>query len=139
MQGKEVEELTVKDLKLNDLALIGSGLDRRILIFWATWCGPCKTLLDHLAKKAAEGELPASKIFLVSSSEDREVIKKTVEERSYPFTIAMDMDGSAFRQFNVDATPTTFFIDEENRIEWSSVGFNPLAASRASEFLVRSR
>lgn len=82
-----------------------------ILHFWATWCPYCKKLhpaFDRLNQKYKERGL---QIWAVSFNESKGAKPQEVlDKRGHSFKTLVDGDRVAIGQFEVSATPTTFFF-----------------------------
>lgn len=79
-----------------------------IVIFWATWCGPCKIEMNRLKDSVNSGKIPADKVFAINSFEEKTVIEKFLKDYQYPFVF---LDASTIADFvQVSKTPTTLFI-----------------------------
>jgi cytochrome c biogenesis protein CcmG/thiol:disulfide interchange protein DsbE len=108
---------------------------RSILVFWATWCGPCKIELARLKDAVEQGEIPKEKVIAVSIGESLETVQATAKERGYPFVIAADESGRAGELYHVRVTPTVIHVDEKQSISWVAQGVHPLSRHRAIEHL----
>jgi thiol-disulfide isomerase/thioredoxin len=80
-----------------------------LLVFWATWCGPCVYEIPFL-KKIHE-KYP--EINLVSLSEDKDLDKLNafIKTNKMDWT-QLRIDRNVKHDFNVDAIPVSILIDE---------------------------
>ena len=101
------------------LPVIGAGLPV-VLVFWATWCKPCKASLPALVKWAT-----ARKALVIAvTDEPRATVDKFLPKfGAFPFPIALDPRGVAKGLFSVDATPTFVVFDAGGRLADTGVGF----------------
>ncbi|MCB0342789.1 MAG: TlpA family protein disulfide reductase [Bdellovibrionales bacterium] len=107
----------------------------QILIFWATWCGPCKIELSRYNDAIAEGTLPAHQILAVSVGEPLDTIKQYLESHPYKFSVFADPEAASARLYPVSATPTVVHVTSDKKIDWIGTGVSPLGLWRARRFL----
>ncbi len=106
-----------------------------VVVFWATWCGPCEVELNRLKRMVANQEISADSILTISSFEEKELVLQTLRSRSYPFQNALDPQGKVAALFRVTGTPTIVFIDEHRKIQWITTGLSPASEFRVRKFL----
>lgn len=106
-----------------------------VIIFWATWCGPCEVELKRINTLIAEKKIQPHDVLAISSGEDLQLVRDTVKRKNYLFNVAVDPDGSVSKKFNVTATPTVVFIDKNYVINWMTSGISPTLDYRISSFL----
>lgn len=94
------------------------------LNFWATWCGPCQMEMpDIQALYEAYGNNTGDVIILgvanpktdaspMNTDVSQEEVEAFLEENGYTYPTVMDLDGSIFRTYGIQAFPTTFMIDK---------------------------
>ena len=109
--------------------------NKRVYIFWATWCKPCHLQLGWFKKAVNKGKLNKQDIIAVNLSEPIETVKKFQEEHQYPFSVVIAPEKSAWKEFNVVATPTIAYIEKGGTIKDFSSGLAPLAVYRSPKFL----
>ncbi len=103
-----------------------------IVDVWGTWCPPCRMEIPHfveLHKKYREAGLEIIGVNYeqgIPPEKVSETVKKFVEENgvSYPCVIG---DLATQRKIpNLEAFPTTLFLDHTGKVRLKLVGYNPL-------------
>lgn len=120
--GKEAPDFSVTDINGQKHSL-SSYLGKNVLVvFWATWCPPCRKEIPNLIelrKKISEDELA----IIAISNEQPELVKNFVAEKGINYTVATVGSSVLPSPFaDVSSIPTTFFIDHEGRIKLAAVG-----------------
>lgn len=108
---------------------------KMIVVFWATWCGPCKVELGRLNKMMALGEIKNDQLLAISIQESAETVLQFLKENPFQFLIGLDESGKLAANYNVSGTPTILFIDEQTKVAWATSGVSPRLESRVKEFL----
>ena len=136
IQGKTAS-LSGPMTNLNDSQIINSLPENKalVLIFWASWCGPCKIELNRHAQAVQNGELPADQIIALNLGEDINTLQQFIKEHPYPFKILIDSQQVLAQKFDVQVTPTLIHIDQNNKIVWASAGISPTSIWRAKRLL----
>ncbi len=115
------------------------GDTKQVLIFWATWCGPCTVELARVQRLIDKQEVPADQIIAVSLDADLSVLKQTAQERGYSFKIVHDSTRAAGRLFGIEGTPTVYFMQADRTVNWTTFGVSPSLEYRISQFLSREQ
>lgn len=134
MEGQVAPESHVLDL-LGHERLIPKNGRKQIVLFWATWCGPCAAELALYNRAVKEKKLPAQQVLAVSLGESVEVVQSAVRERGYEFSVYVDPVGRMSQSYQVPATPTSVFVEKTGKIATFSVGLSPFTFLKAEEFL----
>lgn len=103
-----------------------------VIIFWASWCGPCKIEMHRFKSSVEEGKINASSIFAVNAFESAIVVKDFLSKNSYPFIFLEAPKLSTILKIQV--TPTVVFI-ENNKVISSSSGMSLSGIWKAESFL----
>lgn len=133
-QGKPAPSFTVLDADRSQKIFPTKG-EKQILIFWATWCGPCEIELSRFNAAVKEGEISKDKIVAISLGEEPDLVFTESLKRNYQFRVAADPHGDAGNVMEVSGTPTVFHIDSEGKVAYASSGISPLTIQRAKSFL----
>lgn len=107
---------------------------KQVLVFWATWCGPCKVELARINRLIKNKEIAADAVLAISVAENPALVAAFAKEHDYQFSVALDPDGKAARLYQVSGTPTIFLIDELGNIEWATMGLSPSLEVRIRTF-----
>ena len=108
--------------------------DRRLIVFWASWCGPCTIEMARIRDLVMEGHIRADKVLAIALFEDQDTVRRVAHERAYPFVQVADPDGRLAAIFKVDSTPTIFLQDEKGELDWVGTGLSPLLGWRVKHF-----
>lgn len=135
--GRHFDNKTVSLLTENGLLKKISLFDdqnKKVLIFWATWCGPCKMELFRIQKLIEKNEINPNQILAISVGEDLDTVLKESKIRNYHFPIAIDQTSELANDFNIEATPTIIFTENTKIIDITS-GLSLLLEKNIKDFL----
>ena len=125
-------DITGKQHKLSDYR--GKNV---MLVFWATWCGPCimeMPSLIELRKTTDEDKLAMLAISYITTMPPNttERVKGMVEQRKLNYTvISVDVSEVSAPYNQVRGIPCSIFIDPEGKIKLATVGVLPLDEIKA--------
>ncbi len=112
-----------------------TGADKHVFIveFWATWCGPCRKSIPHLAK-LHEKHKKDGLIIIGVSNEEPEVIGDFIDKKKadMPYYVGADndMETSNVWADEVRGIPHAFVVDRGNNVVWAG---NPLDEASLDE------
>lgn len=98
------------------------------LNFWATWCPPCREEMPHIEEIYKEYGYNKNDVVILGAAspataenpspqdESEEKIKAFLTKNNYTFPVVFDIKGEIFRNYYINAFPTTFMIDREGNI-----------------------
>jgi peroxiredoxin len=99
-----------------------------IINFWASWCRPCRQEMPALQQVyevyQAQGLVVVG--VNVTSQDSRPAAQAFVEEMGLNFPILFDEAGQAASLYQMQAFPTTFFVDDQGLIREVVLG-GPMA------------
>jgi len=115
----ELTTLVGQSIHLADLE--GSPV---IINFWASWCPPCQSEMPEFEKFYQEYQEKGLTVLAVNSTSQDELqaIYTFVANENLTFPILLDNDGSVFNLYQIQALPTTFFIDKNGMIKQIVIG-----------------
>jgi cytochrome c biogenesis protein CcmG/thiol:disulfide interchange protein DsbE len=104
--------------------LNSANLQKPVLInFWASWCGPCHTEAPDL-KKLHEKYGDRVDFYALNATEVDSVegAREFVETYGFAFPVPMDLEGEVADLYEIQAFPTTYFIDAQGAIRDITLG-----------------
>lgn len=133
MEGEQATASTVVDLDGSPVHVPMIENHPYILIFWATWCGPCQVEMNRFKKAIDEKEIDGNFVYAINFGENPDLVRLHVQEHKFPFHVFLDSSGELVRRYKVQATPTLIYVGSDNKIVWATSGMSPLAISRAKD------
>jgi thiol-disulfide isomerase/thioredoxin len=106
--------------------------ERILILFWASWCGPCKIEMDRFHQSVSDKKIDGGRIIAINPFEDTQVVRKFLKEKFYPFTFVEAP--MLTQELDVSVTPTTLLIENGKIISRSS-GISVIGIWRAENFL----
>jgi len=113
------------------------------LNFWATWCGPCRMEMPYIQQVYEDYGSNSGDVIILGVANPKteehpnnsDVVQNEIEgflsENGYTYPVVMDLDGSVFATYGIQAFPTTFMIDKNGNV----YGYAP---GSLSEDIIRS-
>jgi len=135
LNGKTAPAFTLQDLDGNKVSLASFKGHPLVVDFWATWCAPCKVEIPWFEKLHDQYASQGLQILGVSSDDldPDDPAKLLTEKRDIAdFAKKMGMNypillngASIENAYQLEAYPTTFYIDRNGKVVASTVGLVP--------------
>ena len=115
--GAIAPNFMMTDISGKPIELYKITKEKVLLVFYASWCPHCKTILPQLNElKKAKGDF---EVVAVSLDTDKGEWKNFVDKNRLDFINVSDLkswDGAAANEYFIYATPTMFLLDKQKRI-----------------------
>jgi thiol-disulfide isomerase/thioredoxin len=131
-EGVVLKSIPVTDIQSNQKYFYPAPT-RSMIIFWATWCQPCKAEMYRLKKAVESGDIKSEQLFAVNPFEDIVTIKNFLIENPYPFQF-IDDAGVISKALGVRGTPTIALLNGQ-KVNHLSTGMSLIGIFRAQWFL----
>lgn len=95
-----------------------------LLIFWATWCPPCRSELAHLQEGVIDVYGDTITVLPISRGEKRDVVEGYISRMGYTFAVGLDRNQSIYRKYATNYVPRCFVIDSEGKVLYAGVGYD---------------
>jgi len=109
------KDVNQKLVSLNEVR----GVNGTLVIFWASWCGPCRKEIPELKKIYSEYNNKGINFISISTDHDLEAWKKAVRVEAMPWPNLSNLPGNKdeiYKRYNVNEIPAVFLLDSKNRI-----------------------
>jgi thiol-disulfide isomerase/thioredoxin len=93
----------------------------RLLVFWATWCAPCKAALPELQ---AYADATGTEIIAITDETSKALDRFFDGGQEYAENIAIDEFRRAYLAYGVSGTPTFVLVDGAGKIVSYSTGYS---------------
>jgi len=125
LDGKPAPEFSLRSVQGDDVALSDFRNKKAVLlVFWATWCGPCKLEMPLLVKLHEEFGNDQLAVVAVSTDREMSTVQAFLKANPLPYAILHDADRKAGMAYHVGGVPHTVLIDKSRRIvkTWTGWG-----------------
>jgi len=96
-----------------------------MLNFWASWCGPCRTempLLEQMHKRYSSLGFSLIGVNVEANTADAE---RWLKDTPVSFPVLFDRESKVSKMYDVNAMPSTVFIDRKGNIRYLHRGYKP--------------
>jgi len=88
-----------------------------LLVFWASWCGPCAAEVPAL--NALQGQVgDGARILAVNAREEPATVEAAVRGLGIRYPVALDRDGRIAEAYRVQILPTLLVLDAAGRVRY---------------------
>ncbi len=132
--GTVVPDFTLNDLKGQPVNLSKALKERNLVVFWASWCPHCTSLLPQI-KSLCTGKINLEVIAVSldrSANEWNNAVYKAGFETYRNLSDLSEWNGKVVEDYNIYATPSMFLIDENRKIIAKPTSIQELAKAIAA-------
>lgn len=134
--GKSAPDFTLTDINGKQHKLSDYRGKNVMLIFWATWCGPCRMEIPELIQlrnTVSKDKLAMLAISYISPRNTTEMVKNFVaQNKEINYTVLSVNSSDLPAPYNlVNPIPCSFFIDPQGVIKLATVGLLQLSDMKA--------
>lgn len=133
--GDMAPDFTVEMLDGSSVTLSKLQGKPTLLIFWATWCPPCREELSHLQEGVIDLFGDKINVLPISRGEKREVVEGFLDKMGYTFAVGLDGDQSIYRKYATNYIPRCWVIDSKGEVVYAGVGYDEAIAAEVNEAL----
>ena len=133
--GDKAPDFTVTMLDGRDVTLSKLQGKPTLLIFWATWCPPCRDELAHLQEGVIYVYGDKINVLPISRGERRDVVENFLNKMGYTFAVGLDGDQSIYRKYATNYIPRCWVIDSKGVVVYAGVGYDDAIAAEVKAAL----
>jgi thiol-disulfide isomerase/thioredoxin len=137
LTGTAAPDFSATDTQGRELSLSDYRGKVVLLDFWASWCAPCKEEFPFLVEFYQEYYKEDFIVLAVNIDNEQKNMERFIREiyaktyTSHKFPIIFDKDKKIPPLYNLEAMPSSIFIDKKGIVRYVHTGFND---SRKKEF-----
>ena len=121
-RGKRTPALRLATLDGTPWSLEAQRGQVLLLNFWASWCEPCREEMPALARLAERERASGLRVVAVDYREPADAVRRVLAATPLALEVALDVDGSAAKSFDVHAFPSTVAIGRDGRVRFVAMG-----------------
>jgi len=117
--GNIAPDIILEDASGNLVALSEAGHDFTLVLFWASWCPHCQSMIPQLKSWYEKERKIDMEIMAVSIDTSKTEWQKVIDDNQLSWINCNDLsgwDGKAAIDYNLYATPTMFILDRNRKI-----------------------
>lgn len=131
--GDVAPDFTVEMLDGSKVTLSALQGKPTLLIFWATWCPPCRLELSKLQEHIIDRYGDKINVLPISRGEERAKVEEYISKMGYTFAVGLDGDQSIYRKYATNYIPRCFVIDANGKVLYSGVGYDEAIAKEVEQ------
>ena len=131
--GDVAPDFTVEMLDGSKVTLSALQGKPTLLIFWATWCPPCRLELSKLQEHIIDRYGDKINVLPISRGEERAKVEEYISKMGYTFAVGLDSDQSIYRKYATNYIPRCFVIDAKGKVLYSGVGYDEAIAKEVEQ------
>jgi peroxiredoxin len=111
LAGSQAPDFVLKSVSGENLRLSEYRGEVVMLSFWATWCGDCRSQLEHLGDLHARYEDAGVELLAVSLDQSAKQAQDAAESLDATYPVLHDAGGEVGRLYDVSKMPMMVLID----------------------------
>jgi peroxiredoxin len=124
--GTDAPNFTQNDIDGNTVSLSQFKGKYVLLVFWGSWCGPCRVSHPHLMEQVNKYKDKPLQVIGFASDQNRDAWKKAIADDKLEFMhfnlFDKLNDEDVQAMYNIKAFPTKVFIDPQGKIVKTKIG-----------------
>jgi thiol-disulfide isomerase/thioredoxin len=91
--------------------------------FWASWCGPCRVEMPHLARLYEKYRNAGFTVLAVNIDEDPHKAANLAKQLGMHFPVLLDTEKKVSRLYDLSTMPSTVLVDRDGRVRYVHRGY----------------
>ena len=133
--GDKAPDFTVTMLDGTKVTLSENQGKPTLVIFWATWCPPCRQEMAHLQEGVIDIFGDKIRVLPISRGEERATVEGFIQKMGYTFNVGLDTDQSIYKVYATNYVPRCFVVDVKGEVTYLAVGYDETVAEEVNAAL----
>lgn len=106
--------------------ILDKNAEYNLVVFWASWCGPCRQEIPQLKKLYAKHKGRVN-ITSISTDKSSEAWKKALKQEQMPwkqFVVDEESMAQLDKKYNLQSIPVTLLLDREGNLLERKLGYD---------------
>ena len=116
LAGSEAPDFALKSTTGENLRLSEFRSEVVALVFWASWCGDCRTQLPALQRLQQQFAGDGLRLVSVNLDHDLKSARSSAADLRVAFPVLFDEQGEVGRQYDLQDLPALVLIDRDGRV-----------------------
>jgi len=129
--GRQAPDFTLSDITGRQHKLSDYRGKNVVIVFWATWCGPCKIEIPNLIALRNTVSTDNLAILAISTGEPAEKVINFAAANRMNYTVLLDSGNLPSPFDKINAIPSSFFIRPDGKIKLAAAGLMSLGEIKA--------
>lgn len=99
-----------------------------LLIFWATWCPPCRAEMAHLQEGVIDVYGDRITVLPISRGEERTTVEGFLQSMGYTFRVGLDPEQTIYRKYASNYIPRCLVVGGDGIVDYVGVGYDDAVA-----------
>ena len=91
--------------------------------FWASWCGPCREEMPHLARLYEKYRASGFTVLAINIDDDPNKAAGLAAQLGLRFPVLLDTGKQVSRTYDLSAMPSTVLVDRDGRVRHVHRGY----------------
>ena len=121
--GERAPDFTLPSLDGPNLRLQEQRGRVVMINFWATWCGPCRVEMPHLARLYEKYRGSGFTVLAVNIDEDPHKAASLAKQLGMRFPVLLDTEKKVSRLYDLSTMPSSVLVDRDGRVRYIIRGY----------------
>ncbi len=106
-----------------------------LVVMWASWCGPCKAEMAHLAEVYPALQQAGIEVLAVNVMDETPAAREAFGAGGWPFPVVLDADEALTRTLGLQSIPRAYAVDPAGNVVETYQGYSTAGAAEQEALL----